>query len=203
MLDKNKKGSSSHAQHKNIKSVGLSLGSSKKWAAIFATAALAVGVLLIVFVINNPPKNSHTNSSSLLDGQKPSRACDSVNIKSVEEVLGEKAERIAGQFDDRTEPNLLSTCLYRTLKRPSRAVTVTIKETRDEEGSKQAMIVNSRRAETETIKGLADEAQYTTPARQLTVRDRNRITTITVSPPTKSSEKDSRDATIELFRSAE
>lgn len=175
--------------------------SKKKLMSIIAVfLLLVIGASLLFALLASRREGASSATVALSNGQKASRACDLIGIGDVEKTIGEKAERIAGQFDDKTQPNLLSNCLYRSTGKPSRAVTITIRGFGDEDSAKSAMVANSKRPETEEVNGLGDEAQYTKGAQQLMVREDSRIITITAGRPTDNSKKDSRDVAIDLYK---
>lgn len=142
------------------------------------------------------------SSSLATDKDTPVKtlACDKLTTKEVEEVLGTKVTRIGGIFPDKTEPNFISNCSYKTEGVKARNVTVLVRDATNKAAAQNAFNDVKKRNDYEAVKSLGGEAIFTPVARQINVVTGKRIVSITVSDPTESSSKDNKSVVIELYK---
>lgn len=139
-------------------------------------------------------KGTKTVSITKNKDNQPSEACKKASASDVSSILGTKVERIGGSFADRTQPTFISVCTYRTTDKPTRVTTIVIRDSKDEAAAKQVVATANKRKNATTVKGIGDEATFSTSAQQLIVRDGKRIVTVTVNKATNNKQISSEDA---------
>lgn len=169
-------------------------------AALQTERFIRKGTLLGYKVVDKgTSKNSGKGgSANAFDKPQPSKSCDKVSADETAKIIGSKVERLAASIGDRSEPTFISTCIYRTTDKPTRSVTVIIKEAKDEESAKKTLSNISATKDIEKINGFGDEAYFSPTSSQLNIRKNKEIVTITVSKATEKVQKSSLDASKEL-----
>lgn len=129
---------------------------------------------------------------------KPSIACDKATPAEVEGVLGTAVERIGGMFADRTDPTLISLCTYRSKEKPSRSVTIILRDSKNEGAAKQSMAELAKRKGAKDVSGIGDQASFSSTSQQLAVRKGKRIVTVSVNKPNNVSIISSQEAAQQI-----
>ncbi|MDQ5913722.1 MAG: hypothetical protein QG623_341 [Patescibacteria group bacterium] len=146
------------------------------------------------------------NSGSLVGGSvskdnKKSIACDTFPSDKISKILESEVERISGFVEDKTEPNLISSCIYRTKgdSDNSRSVAILMREFKDEDTAKKTFTSISQAKSGEEVKKLGDQAYFNNNSNQLTVRKGKEVYTITVAGKNSSKEQN-KELTISIVK---
>lgn len=175
---------------------------------LLLVAVLILGVLLIERFIHQGTvlgyqvrKNTVETAQQSADTnkQKTSYACEQTPEKKVADILGEAVVRVGGSFADRSKPQFMSLCTYRTNTKPARIVTIVIHDEADKQVAESAVKKVSERSGVSEV-SLGDKAYFAKDARQLTVQKAKRIITITVSQPTDSSTTPNEEAVTKIAK---
>lgn len=137
-----------------------------------------------------------SNSGALVGGtvskdNKKSIACDTFTSDKVSKILESEVERISGFVEDKTEPNLISSCIYRTKgdSDSPRTISVLMREMKNEDTAKKTFTSISQAKDGEEVKKLGDQAYFNNNSNQLTVRKGKELHTITVAGKNSSKEQ--------------
>lgn len=149
---------------------------------------------ILGYQLRNVEQDANKTSSTASE----SAACKAVPASKVSDVLKLEVKRLGGEFGDITQPNFMSSCVYRTNQTPSRSVTIIIRESKNQATAEKTFQSAKEKTETEEIKGLGEGAFYSAKSNQLQARQGKRLLTITVSKPINGSEIDSKTAAIKL-----
>lgn len=142
--------------------------------------------------------STKTPLGSASNTPQPSEACKRLTAEDTSTILSAKVERIGGAFGDRTEPNFVSSCIYRATEKGMRSVTVILRDAKDQAAAQKSLEITSKLKGVERVNKLGDEAYFNPTAQQLTVRSKKRIATVTVSKPTTESKISSKDAALKM-----
>lgn len=134
--------------------------------------------------------------------KKAPLACNVVSANDVTSIIESTVKRIGSTYEDRTEPKFLSVCSYITQIKPARSVSIVINDEKDEKSAKDSFKKASERKTAEKIGELGDESYFIQSSRQLIVRQKSRIFTITVSEPVEHSKVDVKKAALDIAKKA-
>jgi len=189
--------SSKRPERQRIASKKKPLALKKILAAIaIVLTLLIVGSLVIRgSILGWQIRGDKKNDGSLIQNSKeqPSYACSKASAEEVSRIMGGEVERFAGIFPDRTEPSFISSCSYRTKAKPSRSLTIVVKDNTDDNSAKNEFNEAKKREGSESIKKLGDEASFTPKSKQIVVRNGKRITRVTVGSQNDASSTPNKD----------
>jgi hypothetical protein len=131
---------------------------------------------------------------------KETEACKKIPQTTASTELGSDVERIGGIFEDRKEPTFISVCTYRTVQKPSRTITIVIRDAQNEDAAKQSLANIFKNGSVDKVDGLGDESVFATQSLQLTTRKGKRISTVTVSKPQDHSKTESKVIAEKLMK---
>ncbi len=185
-----------------------SLGSPKKINTRKIVLYAGLGALLIVLAlqverfiykgtilgykartVSSEASRKRQNQSGIIPGasiskeNKKSVACEAFSQDKVAAILGSDIERFPGFIEDRKEPNLVSSCIYKTKGNESKMVSILLRDMKNEDLASKTVEMLKDASNVEPISSLGDQAIYNISANQLTVRLGKRIITVTVSSP--------------------
>lgn len=192
--------------------------SKKQWAALLLSAILLVvsisqlerlsseGTLFGYKVKDvsskEESKTRRSNSGSLVGGSpskdnKESIACNTFPADKISKIINSEVERISGFVEDRTEPSLISSCIYRSKQdeEQRRTIAIVMREQKDEENTKKTFTAITKAQNGEEVKDLGDQAYFNNNANQLTVRVGKKLYTITATAQGSSSVENKELAT--------
>lgn len=151
-------------------------------------------------------KARQNKSGSIIGGtvskeNQKSIACDTFPANKVSEVLQSEVDRISGFVPDKTEPNIVSSCIYRTKGAAAgiRTVSILLREQKDSSTAQRTLATLRDGGKGEEVKGVGDEAYFNTGANQLTVRRDKRLITVTV-PGSEDSKQDSKTTAVAIAK---
>ena len=142
---------------------------------------------ILGYRVRNVQKTVSLPSNNLFGGQSGNQkklACEKVTQSDVSKLLGEEVREGTSFLPDRTTPNIVSNCIYRTVsdaKSPVRTASILYRETVDINSSKQSITNLQKQGRGADISGVGDQAYYIDSANQLTVRKDKKIVTVTVT----------------------
>ncbi len=151
-------------------------------------------------------KSNQNMSGSILGAtvsktNQKSIACDTFPANKVSQKLKQDVERVSGFVADKTDPYIISSCIYRTKDAAKkRTVALLIREQKDKQAAQKTLQTLKSGAKGEVIKGVGDEAFFNVNANQLTVRTGKKLFTVTV-PRTENSE-DNKAIAIDIVKIA-
>jgi hypothetical protein len=139
--------------------------------------------------------------SSVSKDNKDSLACNSFPADKVSKIIGSEVERISGFVADRTEPYLISSCIYRSKdgSNQKRTVAILMREQKDDESAKKTFAALSKSQSGEEVKKIGDQAYFNNNANQLTVRVGKKLYTITATAKDSSKDKN-KEVAIEVVK---
>lgn len=157
--------------------------------------------------VQSPVAASNQNrSGSILGGavakeNEKSIACDTFPAQKVAQVLKQDVERISGFVADKTDPYVISSCIYRTKDAATkRTVALLVRELKDKQTAQKTLETLRAGSKGAVVKGVGDEAYFNTNANQLTVRVQKKVYTVTV-PRVKDSE-DNKSIAVDIVKIA-
>ena len=158
--------------------------------AIVSERFITQGTFLGYAVRQTSTQKNVTNDSK--KSAKKSLACDLVSADDVTSIVGTKVKRIASNYEDRTKPKFLSVCSYVSDKKPARSVSIVINDEGNDKTAENSLKKTSERKTAQKVGKLGDESYFVQSSRQLIVRQKSRIFTITVSEPVEHSKVDDK-----------
>lgn len=179
-----------------------------KWLVIGVAILVIAGLLVERFVhkgtllgyqVRKVDSDSKQKQLSNDENQK-SQACESASAEAVGEVLGAEVLRIGGSFADRTKPTFISSCSYKSVQKPSRSVTIVLRDAVSNDAAKSALDAVAKNNQVDKIDNLGDNAYFSHVSQQLTVVSQRRITTVTINKPHEVSQIESKDAAVQIAK---
>lgn len=158
------------------------------------------GTFLGYTVRQTSGQNKTINDSK--KSEKTPLACSLVSDNDVAEIVESATKRVASNYEDRKEPKFLSVCSYITQIKPARSVSIVINDEKNEKSARDYLEDASQRKTSERVGKLGDESYFIQSSRQVIVRQKSRIFTITVSEPVEHSNVDVEKAALEIAKKA-
>jgi hypothetical protein len=145
-------------------------------------------------------QNQPTESTAIKPQAPPSdiKACNLVSIEDIGKILGSPVSLPSVGFPDTTTDPQLSVCSLVSKQKPSRSVTIILRQYKNVTDAEKAIKAQSNKAETVSVSGPWEQGYYAQGARQLAVKIDNNLLTVTVSETTQSSAIQSKDATYRI-----
>ena len=111
-------------------------------------------------------KARQNRSGSIIGGtvskeNQKSIACDTFPADKVAKIVESEVERISGFVPDRTEPQLVSSCIYRTKgdAKNNRSISILLREQKDESAAKKTLAAFRDTKKGEEVKNLLLQIQ--------------------------------------------
>lgn len=151
-------------------------------------------------------KLQQNRSGSLINGKvskenQKSIACDTFPASEVQKKLKQDVERISGFVADRSDPYLISSCIYRTKAGDNkRTIALLVREQKDKQVAQKTLQTLKAGSKGDVVKGVGDEAFFNTSANQLTVRVDKKIFTVTV--PRVNESEDNKSLAVDIVKIA-
>lgn len=130
---------------------------------------------------------------------KSSFACSTASVNKVSDALQAEVVKVGGSYKDVVEPRLVSVCNYTTKQKPARAVTIVVKDLRDDDSASQSLSSTKNKSNVKQLE-INDESYFAVDSRQLVTRKGNRVISVTVSEPREVSNIDSQQVTEQIAK---